>query len=468
MFDADIAFKDIKPEEYAGILISGGRAPEYIRYDAALNDVVRWMLAHGERTRAEEVAYAIGHLAMHEWAMAEVAVGHARAGDTARGEIVLGTLRTETAIAWARGELACDAAHLGDPHAARAVQMLENASLRDRALALVAQALVAGDQPDAAIETARLAQDRDVRARALIDIALQRPPNAGAALALAAADIVALSGDNRASLVAALAAAQAAIGRMETALHTIGLLPEEEEQARAQSRIAVALAQHGNPADARIVAEAIGDGDERDWALDELARLAAGDGDWDAALSLASQIDDGAQRAHCLADLAITLARSGAAAQAHAQIERIEVAAERTRAHGMILGPLVAAGAKARALQTLAQFQDPDARSRYQTALTTALATHGELLAAHGLARTIARPLDRARAQIAIARAAADTDQRLAYQELAAALRSAAALGRSETYTCLAWAGDTLAKLGGGDLLLAIASALDEIDSWWS
>jgi protease I len=46
-FEADIAFKDIKPEEYDGILISGGRAPEYIRYDQALNDVVRWMLAHG-------------------------------------------------------------------------------------------------------------------------------------------------------------------------------------------------------------------------------------------------------------------------------------------------------------------------------------------------------------------------------------------------------------------------------------
>jgi hypothetical protein len=430
-------------------------------------EVVRWMLAHGERTRAEEVAYAIGHLAMHEWAMAEVAVGHARVGDTTRGEIVLGTLRTETAIAWARGELACDAAYRGDPHAAQAVLGLENISLRDRALALVAQALVAGGQPDAAIEAARMAQDRDVRARALIDIALQQPPNASAALALAAADIVALSGDDRASLVAALAAAQAAVGRMETGLHTIALLPEEEEQARAQSRIAVALAQHGNPADARIVAEAIGDGDERDWALDELARLAASQGDWDAALDLATQIDDDAQRAHSMADLVITLARSGAAAQAHAQIERIEIAAERTRAHGMILGPLVAAGATASGLETLAQFQEPNARSRYQAALTTALATHGELLAAQGLARTIPRPLDRARALVAIAHAAADTEQRLAYQELAAALRVAAALGRSEICACLAWAGDTLAKLGGGELLLATASALDEIDSWW-
>lgn len=36
--DADIAFKDIVPEEYAGIMFSGGRAPEYIRYD---EDLVR-------------------------------------------------------------------------------------------------------------------------------------------------------------------------------------------------------------------------------------------------------------------------------------------------------------------------------------------------------------------------------------------------------------------------------------------
>lgn len=33
---AEIAFRDVVPEEYAGILYSGGRAPEYIRYDADL------------------------------------------------------------------------------------------------------------------------------------------------------------------------------------------------------------------------------------------------------------------------------------------------------------------------------------------------------------------------------------------------------------------------------------------------
>jgi protease I len=39
--DAAIAFKDIRPEEYAGIFFSGGRAPEYIRYDADLIRVTR-------------------------------------------------------------------------------------------------------------------------------------------------------------------------------------------------------------------------------------------------------------------------------------------------------------------------------------------------------------------------------------------------------------------------------------------
>lgn len=37
--DADVAFRDVKPEhypEYAGIFFSGGRAPEYTRYDADL------------------------------------------------------------------------------------------------------------------------------------------------------------------------------------------------------------------------------------------------------------------------------------------------------------------------------------------------------------------------------------------------------------------------------------------------
>lgn len=45
--ESDIAFRDIDPAEYAGILISGGRAPEYIRYDEDLLRTVRWLAAAG-------------------------------------------------------------------------------------------------------------------------------------------------------------------------------------------------------------------------------------------------------------------------------------------------------------------------------------------------------------------------------------------------------------------------------------
>ncbi|MDP7018021.1 MAG: DJ-1/PfpI family protein [Pirellulaceae bacterium] len=33
---ADVAFRDLNPDDYAGMFISGGRAPEYIRYDQDL------------------------------------------------------------------------------------------------------------------------------------------------------------------------------------------------------------------------------------------------------------------------------------------------------------------------------------------------------------------------------------------------------------------------------------------------
>ncbi len=39
--EADIAFRDVKPEEYLGIFFSGGRAPEYIRYDEDLMRITR-------------------------------------------------------------------------------------------------------------------------------------------------------------------------------------------------------------------------------------------------------------------------------------------------------------------------------------------------------------------------------------------------------------------------------------------
>lgn len=42
---ADIAFADIREEEYTGIFLTGGRAPEYIRYDRDLMRAVRHCFA---------------------------------------------------------------------------------------------------------------------------------------------------------------------------------------------------------------------------------------------------------------------------------------------------------------------------------------------------------------------------------------------------------------------------------------
>ena len=47
LIESDIAFADIRPEDYAGLLVSGGRAPEYIRYDEHLIQAVRWMVEAG-------------------------------------------------------------------------------------------------------------------------------------------------------------------------------------------------------------------------------------------------------------------------------------------------------------------------------------------------------------------------------------------------------------------------------------
>lgn len=45
-WDADIAFHEVRPEEYAGVVLSGGRAPEYLRYDEDLLRIVRYFMAH--------------------------------------------------------------------------------------------------------------------------------------------------------------------------------------------------------------------------------------------------------------------------------------------------------------------------------------------------------------------------------------------------------------------------------------
>jgi protease I len=38
---AQIAFRDVRPQEFAGLFLTGGRAPEYLRYDPHLIAIVR-------------------------------------------------------------------------------------------------------------------------------------------------------------------------------------------------------------------------------------------------------------------------------------------------------------------------------------------------------------------------------------------------------------------------------------------
>jgi protease I len=43
---ATVAFRDIDPNDYVGLFISGGRAPEYIRYDTDLLRITRHFFEH--------------------------------------------------------------------------------------------------------------------------------------------------------------------------------------------------------------------------------------------------------------------------------------------------------------------------------------------------------------------------------------------------------------------------------------
>ena len=45
---SDIAFRDVRPEEYLGLFLTGGRAPEYLRYDEDLMRIVRHFFACGK------------------------------------------------------------------------------------------------------------------------------------------------------------------------------------------------------------------------------------------------------------------------------------------------------------------------------------------------------------------------------------------------------------------------------------
>jgi protease I len=47
-WNSDVAFRDIEPAEYFGLFVSGGRAPEYLRYDKHLMGIVRHFFEAGK------------------------------------------------------------------------------------------------------------------------------------------------------------------------------------------------------------------------------------------------------------------------------------------------------------------------------------------------------------------------------------------------------------------------------------
>ncbi|MDG2390879.1 MAG: DJ-1/PfpI family protein, partial [Planctomycetaceae bacterium] len=46
--NCDVPFSEVKEEEYAGIMFSGGRAPEYIRYDEDLVRITKYFFAQNK------------------------------------------------------------------------------------------------------------------------------------------------------------------------------------------------------------------------------------------------------------------------------------------------------------------------------------------------------------------------------------------------------------------------------------
>jgi len=63
---ARIAFRDVRPDEYVGLFLSGGRAPEYIRYDQDLQRLTRHFFESGKPVctvcHGVEIAAAAGCL----------------------------------------------------------------------------------------------------------------------------------------------------------------------------------------------------------------------------------------------------------------------------------------------------------------------------------------------------------------------------------------------------------------------
>ena len=467
-FFVALASAAISLGETSVALAIGERIEHLERRAMVETQVARHLIAVGDLDRARRVARGILHESMGAWARAEVAVALTRIGDP-RGTMILEEITLETVVAWAQIELACDmAAH--DDRAARArIDALLSPGQRDRGLARLAHALALAEKDGDALAAAEQIGAVELRVSALLDLRLTLDGLvAMLALERATSDIGALTGDDRAPLLASLAAAHAAIGRREDALRIIGQLPEGEERDRALAKVAVAITQSGDYPAAQIILVQLDDDDERDWAKDEIARILANSGRWDESLTLVAMIGADDQRARTSADLAIDRARAGDPLSARDHATTIDAPADRARALTMIAPLLVMAGqiGEAMAVDSMpGLLVSAETRGRYLAAVAAALARAGRYDDAAAVITRIQRPIDRSRAGIALAQALAPSDRARAWAALGAALMSAT-IGREESLRALELIAPTLAILGGGDLLAAAAAVVAELDSW--
>ncbi len=450
----------------------GGRIGHVERRGMVETQVVQWLLAHNELTRASRIARRIDHESLGAWAQAEVAVALERAGDVAAAALLLSEVQSETARSWAEIELACDAAATDEEAARRRIDKLSTPHQHDRGLTRLARALALADKDGDALDAAGQIQDVAVRVSALLDLRLTLE-GLVAMLALEQVNSVIgkLERDVRVPLVSLLAASYASLGRRDQAMQVAEQLDEGEERDRALSRVALALVQQGNRTEGLEIARALTDDDERNWTLDELVRELASVGLWSPARQLCAEIGTQEQQAHTMANLAIARARAGDPLAALDLAGSIALPAEYIRAVTIIAPLLVAAGQVERALSiaqpaaTQPHILQPAQSSRYLAVVAAALAEQGHMEQSRMVTHDIARPLDRARARLALAYAAAASSPQESFAELALALQEAL-LGRDEAFRLLEEAVPTFATLGGAPLLLEVATVIDRLDSW--
>jgi len=437
------------------------------RRGVAATQVVHWLLAKGAYLQAQKVACAIKHESLAAWAQAEVAVAWVRAGYLVAGEALLAQVKVETARGWGEIELACDSAANDELNARQRLARLENSSQREHGLARLAAALAAANKGQAALTVACEIEAVEVRVMALLDVRQKvHGTVAVAALEQATTAIGALTKEVRVPLLTLLAASYGALGHTKAALQVASQLAPGEEQERAQSRTALALAQSGKYAEGLTLAQTLTDPDERDWTYDELVRVLAAAGAFGEALQLAYQISTLEQKAQTLANLALAQAKAGDPLGGFQLAQKITQPGERARALTHLAPLLVASGQQQTALLALDENPlTPLQTSRYLLALVSALANQGALTLAQSLAPTIPQPLAKAQAYLAIAHALAAQRPKQAYLALGTAFQMAS-LGRAEAFLLLGQAAPTLAMLGGTSLLIKLAHAIGEFEHW--